>query len=365
MTTSPPPGWYPDPANPHASVRLWDQSGWTAHVRPAPRRLRDVTALLRAAWQVTVARGLMMVALSATAWAAWAAVAFAALAWTVDLPAVTALVRDITADTDSQQASVDALLAGGWRRAGLPGLLAAGAIAAGGYVAAAAIANTAVTFQAYHYLEHGQRRGFAESFRHAGARSAPAMAFLAFWYTVTLLVAVVLPFSVWLLAVQSGSVSVLPAVALLAGGVLAGAAVVLWLYARWSLAGYAVALSLHPWEALRTSARITRGSRWLVLGRLILIGLAVSFAVSTAIGPVNGAAGLVPPSVVLIVLLLASRVVSSAVSGTLIGAASTSMYLDLGGDRYDDGGAAGTPVVPRAVSQDTARDRTGPLERGF
>lgn len=230
---------------------------------------------------------------------------------------------------DSVWQAWDDLLSADWARGGWAGVLIVGGFLLLSYLTCASVANTATAYQAYQFLVLGQRAGFLDSLRHGVRRALPGAVLLGVWYSATSVITIGLVAGAgYLAAIATGNPFIVVGVCLL--GAMLSITAIIFLYLHWALTSYAVALSPRPWAGFGISSSLTRGSRWLVLGRVVLISLAVALALSFVSTPLGGL-GLLPGIAGLLSLLLL-RALVSLISGVANGATATSMYVDLGGE---------------------------------
>lgn len=343
MTVDPSaPGWYEDPERPDM-LRYWDGEIWTMSGAPKKkaRELRGLTALFLTAFQIVKARGLNMLLLSFSVWFFWGLAGVASLLALVNVGEVNK-VREVFFNVFTGQVV--------WEEAertlsslqllkySLDLSILVLSLLGIFYFIVVSLTHTAVSHQAYCFLEAGRRASYRESLLHALHRVVPGSSLLLFWYLIcfgSVLFSIgILGYLPWLFTSNIWF-------SLLGGlvGLLVGLVCAVWLYTRWSLSGYAVALSKRPWGALSLSSRLTKGSRWAVFGRVVLIAFTVALVISTLSAPLDLVSSVVPWGFALLLIFLVFRVLLSAVSGALTAAASTSMYLDLGGDTYDGHGS--------------------------
>lgn len=320
-------------------------AGWDT---APPRHLRPLGAFAKESWNTLRYRGGAIISIAVLVWIVFAVYATALIQWSVDLPRVGSIYSrlldtSVASNPGALNQDVEAFVSGDWLKAGWWGLVVALLCLAGGYLLSSAVATIAVTHQSYAWMAQRKRLHPLTSIRYGLRRALPGASLLGTYLVAVICVVVTLltfgaALGIFLADIFLTAEPAAQIAAGLIGGLLGGVfgiVMAIWVYTRWSLSPYAVALSSNPWTGLRQSARLTKGHRLDVLIRLILVLVAVGFALAAISLPVDLILGFLPlmsSALLPLVLVLYVRIIISALSPLLSAASFTTMYVDLGGD---------------------------------
>lgn len=326
---------------------------------PSALLLRNLSGLWGAATSVVRARGMAIVGTALLVWSVFAGVLILVVRANVNVSEASRLYEQLVnpnaiLEIDATQSAAQEIASGTWLFHGWGGVATGLVLLVVLYLLCATTANIAVTEQSYAWLTDQRKASFAGSLVRALRRSLPGSIILAIYLSVVVLLVAattavggVGAYMALSTLVPDASLIVQTATTLVFAtlGLMAGAAIAVWVYTVWSVSPYAVALSPHPWSALSQSQALTKGHRLDVFIRLLLVLVVVGVLTAVLSLPFDALLGVLPfvvGGIAPFAIAMYLRVAISAVSPLISTAALLSVYLDLGG---------ATPARGRGESQ--------------